>query len=120
VSAGFSELGEPVLSVLPSLLLWSAYGWMAAANLGGRAARPLARIHKWTAICAALVFLGLLLSAILFSSIPPERRSIGLVILLVVPGLILKPTLVVALAGVQIASALAGFKFFFGDNRAIA
>ncbi len=96
--------------MLPSLLLWRAYAWMAAANLGGRAAGRLAGIHKWTAIGAAIVFLTLLLSEFIFKDIlGPERGSFWLFVLLVVPGLVLNPSLSVGLAGVQVASALAGF-----------
>jgi hypothetical protein len=118
---GYAEVVGPVLAVLPSLLLWRAYAWMAAENLGGRAADRLAPIHKWTAISAAIVFLALLLSEFTFKDIlGPERGSFGLFVLLVVPGLVLNPSLSVGLAGVQVASALAGFAYFLGDNRATA
>jgi hypothetical protein len=121
VSAGYAGFGGPVLAVLPSLVLWRAYAWMAAANLGGRAAGRLAGIHKWTAIGAAIVLLTLLLCEFVFTDIlGPERGSLLMFALLVMPGLFLNPSLSVALAGGQAASALAGVVFFFGDNRARA
>jgi hypothetical protein len=120
VSAGFAE-ASLVFSALPSLLLWRAYVWMAAANIGGRAARRLAGVHKWTAIVVAIVFLlEMLIAAVLMNTMGRDRGSLLVFALFLMPSLFLNAGVFVALAGMQAASALAGFAYVFGDNRAIA
>jgi len=122
VPAGYQKmLGLLIVSVVPSLLLWRAHAWLAAANIGARASRWLAGIHKWTAIVTAAVFLSLLLGAYaLFNTLGADRGGLWIFAMFLIPSLILNPALFLALAGVHLASVFMGIHYVFGDNRAIA
>lgn len=117
VSAGVSEAG--ILAIPPSVLLWRCHARMATANIGGIAARRLARIHKWMAIVAAIVILIALLTAVvLLNSMAQEHGTFWLFALLFIPSVVLSPGVFVALAVGQVGSAIAGLAFLFGDNLA--
>jgi hypothetical protein len=119
ISFGFSEAAvESILTVSPSLLLWRAHAWLAAANIGGVAARRLAGIHKWTAIVAAIVpIINLSMAVFLLHAMGPEQGPLWVFAMFILPSIVLNAGVFVALAAGQIASALAGLAFLYGDNR---